>query len=378
MRQIYLDFNATTPVAPSVQEAMLPFFGEHFGDPAGGHALGRACQEAIEDARSRLADALGADPDEIVFTSGGTEAANLAVKGVLMGPDRPLGGHLVVSAVEHPAVAATAHALERLGCDVSIVACDAQGRVDPHQVEAALRPDTALVCLMHANHEIGTIQPIEQVARLCQARDVLLFTDAAQSVGKIVTRVDQLQVDLLALSGHKFYGPKGVGALYVRRGTALEPLLHGGGHEGGLRSGAENVPAIVALGKAAALTTKCVDESVERLGSLRDRLLDRLQAEIGPRLTFNGHPVERLPNTLSVNFPGVSAGELLLRVPELCASTGSAAHFGGKNASPTLAAIGLPPDVSRGTVRLSLGWSTSQEQIDRAASLLTAAWEDLH
>ena len=377
MRHIYLDYNATTPVAPSVQEAMLPFFGELYGNPSSDHALGRACQEAIEDARSEVAELLGCDREEVVFTSCGTEANNLALKGVLLRRKPVQGGHVVISALEHPAVVEPALFLRRLGYGMTIVGCDRHGLVDPDAVEAAIRPETMLVSIMHANNEIGTIQPIRQIAQRCHQRQILVHTDAAQTVGKIRTNVDELDVDLLSFTAHKFYGPKGIGGLYVRRGTALESLLHGAGHESGLRAGTENVPYIVGLGKAASLVRQSLDKSVERLESLRDRLYLGLRDAIGARLSVNGLRAPRLPTTLSVNFPDVLARELLARIPELCASTGAACHSGVTNVSATLAAIGLKPEIARGTVRLSVGWYTSEEEIDRAVSLLAGVWEGL-
>ena len=375
MRSIYLDYNATTPIAPAVQEAMLPFLAEHFGNPSSHHALGRACHEAVEDARSRVGRLLGADREEIVFTSGGTESNNLAIKGVALRHAPAGSGHLVISAVEHPAVFEPARYLESLGYGLTIVGCNRQGVVDPAAIAAAIRSDTVLVSVMHANNEIGTVQPIRQIAAVCQARNVLLHTDAAQTVGKIPTRARELGVDLLSVAGHKMYAPKGIGALYVRRGVPLEPLLHGAGHEGGLRAGSENVPHLVALGQAATLAEAHLDEAAERSSSLRNRLERLLRDGIGQSLTVNAATAQRLPNTLSVNFPDVRGSALLRRIPELCVSTGSACHSGSDHLSPTLAAIGLTPARARGTVRLSVGWYTTEEEIDRAASLLLAAWE---
>ena len=375
MQWIYLDYNATTPIAPAVQEAMLPFLAEHFGNPSSAHALGRACHEAVEDARARVARLLGADADEIIFTSGGTESNNLALKGIAMSRAPAGTGHIVISAIEHPSVAEPAAYLESLGYGLSIVGCGRDGLVDPAEIEAAIRSDTVLVSIMHANNEIGTVQPIHEIADVCRVRGVLLHTDAAQTVGKIPTRVGELGVDLLTVAGHKMYAPKGVGALYVRRGIALEPILHGAGHEGGLRAGTENVPHIVGLGHAASLTEKPLARPSDHLATLRDRLARRLQEGVGKELSINGAQSPRLPNTLSVNFPGVSGHVLLRRIPELCASTGSACHSGSDNLSPTLHAIGLSPATARGTVRLSVGWYTTEEEVDRAANLLLAAWE---
>lgn len=377
MRWIYLDYNATTPIAPSVQEAMLPYLAERYGDPASNHVLGRLCQEAIEDARSQVASLIGADRDEIVFTSGGTEANNLAIKGVLMRHAPSGGGHLILSALEHAAAVEPARFLERLGYDLTIVPCSAQGVVDPQAIFAAIRPDTLLVSVLHANHEIGTLQPIRDISQVCQERGILLHTDAAQTVGRIRTLVDELEVDLLSISGHKLYAPKGVGALFVRRGVALEPVLHGAGHEGGLRAGTENVLSIVALGRAAVLAGKSLDEAGQRLQALRDRLLQQLRDVIGDSLTVHGEAVERLPNTLSVRFPGVAGVDLLARIPELCAAAGAARQEQTSAMSPTLAAMGLSMRDAQSTVRFSVGWYTTEDEIDRAASLLIAAWEDL-
>jgi cysteine desulfurase len=377
MRQIYLDYNATTPIAPSVQEAMLPFLTEHYGNPSSSHSLGRACYEAIEDSRDRVASLLGADRDEIVFTGGGTESNNLALKGIMMARAPVFDGHLVISALEHPAIAEPARYLEKLGCRVSVVNCNRHGVVEPEAVAAVLKPDTKLVSIMHANNEIGTIQPLKAISEVCRSRNILFHTDAAQSVGKIRTHVEELGVDMLTMAGHKFYGPKGVGALYVRQGVALEPYTHGAAHESGLRPGTENTAFIVALGHACFLAGKAVEDVSDRMADLRDRLAQALQAVIGSDLIIHGAQAPRLPNTLSVNFPDVTGGELLARIPEVCASTGSACHANTTKLSATLAAIRLSPDQARGTVRLSVGWYTSEEDVDRAAELLIGAWESL-
>jgi cysteine desulfurase len=335
------------------------------------------CQEAMEDARGQLALLIGADRDEIIFTSGGTEANNLALKGLMLKHAPSGGGHLVISAIEHVAVVEPARFLERIGYDVTVIPCNRQGIVDPSLVAAAIRDDTLLVSVMHANNEIGTIQPLREIATLCHERDILVHTDAAQSLGKLRVNVDELEVDLLSIAGHKLYAPKGVGALFVRRGIALEPVLHGAGHEGGLRAGTENVAAIVGLGRAAVLAGKSLDESTARLEVLRDRLLERLRTEIGPELMIHGEFAPRLSNTLSVSFPKIAGEELLARLPEICASTGAACHPHASGMSPTLAAIGLATQDARGTVRFSVGWYTTEEEIDRAADMLIAAWEDL-
>jgi cysteine desulfurase len=377
MRTIYLDYNATTPVAPEVRQAMAPFFTDHFGNPSSSHVLGRAAREAIEDARAKVARLLGAESDEVYFTSGGTESNNLALCGVMLRDGPPFRGHLIVSAFEHPSVAEPARFLRRLGFEVTIIPCTRDGLVDVDSVRRAVRPETRLVSVMHANNEIGTVQPLREISAVCRAHNILFHTDASQSIGKIPCNVFQLGVDLLTIAGHKVYAPKGIGALYVRRGTPIGPFLHGAGHERGLRPGTENTPYIVGLGCAAQLAQQRLDESGERLGRLRDRLLDHLRSAIGESLRVNGESSPRLPNTLSVVFPRVAAADMLQRAVELCASTGAACHSTAAGMSATLAAIGLTLQQAKGTMRLSLGWYTSQEDVDHAASLLIDAWESL-
>ncbi|MCP3695330.1 MAG: cysteine desulfurase [Planctomycetaceae bacterium] len=376
MKKIYLDYNATTPVAPSVVDSMQPFFTEHFGNPSSGYSLGRAAAEAIEDGRSKVASLLGCDLEEIIFTSGGTEANHLAICGTLFRVGPAAAGHMVISSIEHPAVTEPARFLERLGYGLTVVECDSNGYVHPSTVEAALQDDTRLVSIMHANNEVGTVQPIRQIAEICHGRDILVHTDASQSAGKIHSMVDELGVDMLTIAGHKLYGPKGVGALYVRSGVALEPFLRGGGQERGLRAGTENTPLIVGLGQAAYLSFNCLSETIPRLTELRDKLQNKLTDGI-PGLVVHAEKVERLPNTLSVSFPGTSGQEMLRRVPEMCASTGSACHSGSEMQSVTLTAMRVDLEIIRGTVRLSLGWNTSEEDLDRAANLLLDAWEML-
>jgi cysteine desulfurase len=383
MRAIYLDYNATTPIAPRVQQAMLPFLAEHFGNPSSGHALGRAAHAAVEDARSQVAALLGARADEIVFTSGGTESNNLAMLGLALprlvaarGTSRS-PGHLIVSAIEHPAVAEPAKLLESLGLAVSVVGVSREGMVDPAQVAAAMREETFLVSVMHANNEVGVLQPIAEIARIAHAHGAMVHTDAAQSVGKVATLVDKLGVDLLTIAGHKVYAPKGIGALYVRRTTKLAPALRGAGHERGLRPGTENVPYIVGLGEACDVARAGLGNAGGRMAMLRDRLLAALQRGIDTALTVNGASAPRLPNTLSVNFPGVAGADLLRAADKVCASTGSACHTGASQLSPTLAAMGVPPELGAGCVRLSLGWYTAEDDVDAAAELLLDAWERL-
>ncbi|MHB8900549.1 MAG: cysteine desulfurase family protein [Thermoguttaceae bacterium] len=375
MRSIYLDYNATTPIAPSVQEAMLPFLAEHFGDPASHHAVGRAAQEAMDDARHQVATLLAVDRGEIVFTSGGTESNNLALLGMAgrLAPD--CRGHVVITALEHVSVAATAAHLRGLGFELTVVGCSRDGVVDPQAIEDVLRSDTRLVSAVHANHHLGSVQPVRQIAHLCRQRGILVHCDAAQTVGKIPVRPKELGVDLLSLSGHKMYAPKGIGALYVRRGLDPVPLLHGSADEAGLRPGTPNVSHSVALGQAAALTLAQLDQAAQRMELLRNRLESQLAGGFGERLLILAGRAERLPNTLTVSFPGITGNELLRKVPEICAATDSASHGGFRAAWPALSAVGLSLAQAQGTVRLSVGWYTTEEEVDRAASLLLSAWD---
>ncbi|MCZ7566092.1 MAG: cysteine desulfurase [Burkholderiales bacterium] len=374
---VYLDYNATTPVAPEVADAIGPFLREHFGNPSSAHPYGRRAAAAVDAARAQVAALVGATDDEIVFTGCATEANNLALCGVARALAPTGKRHLVISAVEHPAVQAPAMHLREAGWAVSIVAVDAAGQVDPAAVAAAVRADTALVSIMHANNEIGTIQPIAEIARRVRSRGVLVHTDAAQSPGKIPVRVDALGADLLTLAGHKFYATKGVGALYVRRGTPLAPVAFGAGQERGLRPGTENVPAIVGLGEAARLAAERLDAAARRMQRLRDRLHAALEAGV-PGLRLNGHRVERLPNTLNVSFPRV-AGETLLAAAsaDVAASVGSACHAGSHAPSGVLAALGADLARATGAVRLSVGAYTVDAEVERAARALVEAWQRL-
>lgn len=376
MRRIYLDYNATTPVAAEVREAMQGFLAEHFGNPSSDHSLGRACSEAISDAREQVAGLIGADADEVLFTSGGTESNNAALKGVFLGDLSFLQGHLVISAIEHPATASPASYLSAHGVDVSVVPCDGRGFVNPDDVLAVLRPDTKLVSIMLANNEVGAIQPIAEVASLCRDHGVLVHTDAAQAVGKIHVDVSQLGVDMLSIAGHKLYAPKGVGALYVRDSVDLTPLLHGAAHERGLRAGTENTPYIVGLGRAAKLAAARLAENAFD-SARRDWLWAALQSAAPESLMLNCDLDSSLPNTLSVCFTGVSGNALLTATPEICASTGAACHSGSTSGSATLTAMGVTPETALGTVRLSTGIYTSDEDIEKAANLLCEAYQRL-
>ncbi len=373
---IYLDHNATTPVAPEVFDAMLPWLREHFGNPSSSHAYGRRAAQAVAQARAQVAGLIGAQPQEIVFTGCATEANNLALLGMARAAS-PSRRHLVISSIEHPAVAAPATALQDQGWEVTVVGVDGFGRTSAAEVAQALRPDTALVSVMHANNEVGTVQPITEIAAITRHRNILLHTDAAQSVGKLAVNVDALGVDLLTIAGHKFGAPKGIGALYVRSGTPIRAILHGADQEQGLRPGTENVALIAALGAASALAAADLSDHSDRLRALRDRLHERLAVGI-PALQLNGHPGHRLPNTLHVSFPGVSGRALLVdAVRTVAASLGSACHSQHDAVSGVLAAMGINATRANGAVRLSVGRSTSTDDIDRAATTLVTSWSRL-
>ncbi|WP_340644960.1 cysteine desulfurase family protein [Phenylobacterium sp.] len=360
MDRIYLDFNASTPVDPRVAAVMRPLLETAHGNPSSPHWAGGPARDAVERARAKVSGLLGAEPDEIVFTSGGSEANNLALKGVFFA-HRHRGDHIVTSAAEHPATLEVCAFLERMGGQVTYIPVDRQGRVDPDDLARAITARTLLVTLMHANNETGTLQPIEACARIARDRGVLFHTDAAQSVGKVATEVNRLGVDLLSIAGHKLYAPKGVGALYVRRGTTLEPLIHGAGHEAGRRAGTESALLTAALGEACALASDLAP--MRGVQDLRDALWADLQKHFGNRVMLNGHPEHRLPNTLNVGFVGLVGTDILARLPEVAASTGSACHAGLVELSPTLRAMGVPPEVGMGAIRFSLGRGTTSAEI---------------
>ncbi len=373
MRRIYLDYNASTPIDAKVAAAMRPFLEDHFGNPSSGHWAATGAKDALESARGQVAAMLGCHSDEIVFTSGGSEANNLALKGVFFA-HRDKGNHIVTTRIEHPAIIAPCRFLERLGAEATCLPVDGTGRVDPDDVRAAITPRTILVSIMHANNEVGTIQPIQECARIAHEHGVLFHTDAAQSVGKIPTDVDELGVDLLSVAGHKLYAPKGVGALFVRRGVSIEPLLHGAGHEGGRRAGTESALLAVGLGKACELAQDLTQ--MEQVRALRDRFWQMLQKQFAGLVVLNGHPVHRLPNTLNVAFVGRIGAEILARLDGVAASTGSACHAGRIELSPVLEAMGVAPKVGMGAIRFSLGRGTTSDEIglvvERLASMLAA------
>jgi cysteine desulfurase len=377
---IYLDHHATTPVDPRVLEAMLPFFSQDFGNPSSQtHAYGWRAEAAVEDARERLARCIGAaDPREIVFTSGTTESDNLALKGVARA-GRRRGDHLVTVATEHPAVLDASAALEAEGFRVTFLPVDADGLVDPDQVARALTEHTLLVSVMAANSEIGVLQPLEAIGRICRERGVLLHSDAAQAVGKIPLDVRALGVDLLSFCAHKLYGPKGVGALYVRRDrprVALEPLLHGGGHELGRRSGTLAVPLIVGFARAVEICLAELPAESKRLAGLRDQLWSRLAGEL-EGLRLNGHPERRLPGNLNVCFPGTEADAILVGLREVALSTGSACASGSGEPSHVLRALGLSEAQARSAVRFGIGRGNTAEELSLVAERLVPLVRDL-
>jgi cysteine desulfurase len=359
--RIYLDYNASTPIDPAVATAMRPFLEEAFGNPSSGHWASTPAKAALERARGQVATLLGSAPDEIVFTSGGSEANNLAVKGTFFAL-REKGEHIITTAVEHPALLAPCRFLERLGATVTYLPVDPAGRVDPDAVRRAITPRTVLISVMHANNEVGTIQPIAEISAIAREHGIRIHTDAAQSVGKIPTRVATLGVDLLTIAGHKLYAPKGVGALYVRGGFELEPLIHGAGHEQGRRAGTESALLAAGLGAACILAQDL--GPMERVQALRDRFWRALQDRFGDRIVLNGHPAHRLPNTLNVSFVGMIGAKVLAGLDGVAASTGSACHSGRVELSPVLAAMGVPDKIGMGAVRFSLGRQTTDAEVD--------------
>jgi cysteine desulfurase len=376
IRPIYLDYNGTTPHDPEVIAAMRPFLEEEFGNPSSGHLYAVKPRQALNNARRQVAGLLNCAPDEIVFTSGGTEANNWAIIGSARAL-RNRGRHIVTSAFEHPAVLAVCGFLEKEGYEVTTLPVGEHGVVDVADAEAALRPDTILLTLMHANNEVGTLQPIAEIAARARARGIRVHTDAAQSAGKVPVDVATLGVDLLSLAGHKLYAPKGVGALYVRRGVALEAFMHGAGQEAGRRAGTENILEIVGLGKACEIAARDLEKNSRHLLSMRDRLHEAIAAGIG-NVRLNGRPDARLPNTLSLSFRNLEANRILEAIGlEVAASAGAACHADRVEISHVLKAMGVPLEWAKGTLRLTTGRMTTAEQIDRAARVICTAVKEL-
>lgn len=374
---IYLDYNATTPVDPAVVEAMLPYLTTHFGNPSSLHRYGYSMHNVSEMARAQVAKLLGCSPAEITFTGGGSESDNLAIRGTALAL-RERGNHIITQVTEHPAVLNTCQALERLhGFRVTYIPVDAYGRVNPADIEAAIDDSTVLITVMHANNETGTLQPVAEIARLAHKYGVAMHTDAAQSVGKIATLVDDLGVDLLTIAGHKLYAPKGIGALYTRFDVQLEPVIYGGGQEAGRRAGTENVAYMVGLGAACELAREHLAESHTRLRTLRQKLHQLLDAALPGRVHLNGHETERLPNTLNVSIDGIVGEEVLAATPEIAASTGSACHEDSTDPSPVLMAMGFTRARALGALRLTLGRWTTEDDIEQAARLLAKTVDSL-
>jgi cysteine desulfurase len=370
-KPIYLDYNATTPIDPEVGEAMLPYLKEHFGNPSSSHWFGIQTKKAVQTARKQVAEFLDCLPDEVIFTSGGSESNNYAIKGFAFA-NRNKGNHIITSRIEHPAVIEVCRYLETAGFEVTYLPVDEFGSVDMALLEEAIRPQTILISIMHANNEVGTIQLVSEISELAHRRGIIMHTDAAQSCGKIPAQVSELGVDLLSLAGHKLYGPKGIGALYVRHGTQLEKLIHGADHEQDRRAGTENVLEIVGLGKACEMAGRDLEKNASHMRIMRDRLENGLKQKLD-NLKLNGHPEKRLPNTLSFGFRGIEANTLLSEIEEVAASPGAACHTDKVDVSHVLEAMKIPLEYAMGTVRFSTGRKTTAEEIDKAIDIVAQA-----
>lgn len=376
-KPIYLDYNATTPIDPKVFESMLPFLQRNFGNPSSSHVFGRIPKEALEKSREQVAPLIGANVDEVIFTSGGTESDNHAIIGTALA-NRERGKHIITSIIEHPAVLETCRYLERLGFRITYLPVDEYGLVDPEDVQAAIKDDTILITIMHANNEVGTIEPIEEIGEIAKKREITFHTDAAQSCGKIEVNVKKLQVDLLTIAGHKIYAPKGVGALYFRKGTAIDNFVHGARQEMGRRAGTENIPYIVGLGIACDIAKDVLPEFSRDVRMLRDSLYKNLLEGIGGEyIKLNGHPERRLPNTLNVSILGTVGEMLLSSINEIAASTAAACHSGSFEPSKVLLALGLSKEEALGALRLSLGRGTTKEDMVTASRLIVENANDI-
>ena len=368
MSRIYLDYNASTPIAPKVLEAMMPYLTSKFGNPSSSHSFGVECKASIEHAREQVAKLLGCEASEIVFTSGATESNNMVVKGIAKAAGK--GKHFITSQIEHPAVLEPCRHIERFGYKVTYLPVDRDGLVDPEVLAKAITPETALVSIMHSNNEVGTIQDIASLAKIASSRGVPFHTDAAQSVGKIPCRVKDLGVDFLTVAGHKFYAPKGVGALYIRKGGKLPPMMHGAGHEHGMRPGTENLASVVGLGAACELAMPLLESEGSRQKKLGQQLFDGLK-KAGLKVHLNGHPDRKLPNTWNISFEGHDAAAVMEALgKDIAVSPGAACHGDTVNASHVLVAMGVPDKLSRGAIRFSLGRETKEGEIDRVLEVL--------
>ena len=371
-RPIYLDYNASTPHDPEVISAMHPYLEEYFGNPSSSHWNGVQAKNAIENARRQVASLLNCEPDEIVFTSGGTESNNYAIKGIAFA-HRDKGNHIITTQIEHPAVTEVCNFLEENGFKITYLPVDEFGLVSVSDVEKAITPQTILITIMHANNEVGTVQSIEQISKIARKHSIVFHTDAAQSIGKIPTDVNTLGVDLLSIAGHKLYAPKGIGALYIREGVQLEKFMHGAGHEQGRRAGTENVLEIVGLGKACEIAKRDMDKNMSHMGAMRDILYDGLKEKC-EEIKLNGHPEKRLPNTLSVSFLGLDANAIISEIKDYVAvSAGAACHSGEIKISHVLKAMNVPVEWARGTIRFSTGRMTTGMEIDKAIDTVSQA-----
>jgi cysteine desulfurase len=375
MQLIYLDYNATTPIDPRVADAMLPFINEHFGNPSSTHFFGVTAKKGVEKARGQIAEMLHCGVEEVIFTSGGSESNNYAIKGVAYAY-RHKGNRIITSSIEHPAVLEVCYHLEKKGFQVTYLPVDKDGLVDPEQVERAITPMTILITVMHANNEVGTIEPIREIVEIAHRRGILVHTDAAQSVGKIPVHVDELGVDLLSIAGHKLYAPKGIGALYIRSGTTLEKLIHGAGHEMNWRAGTEDTIEIAGLGEACHIIDRHLEDFREHMKTMRDRLETGLLTRY-PDIRINGHPVRRLPNTSSVSFRSLEANTIISELSDIAVSAGAACHSDHVDVSPVISAMGVPLEYAMGTIRFSVGRNTSAAEIDRALERVAEVVEKL-
>jgi cysteine desulfurase len=373
MDTIYLDYNASTPVDPQVSEAMWPFVQQFYGNPSSVHVFGQRLKQAIDVSRNQLASLLDASASEFLFNSGASEANNTVLKGAACSLHSH-GNHIITSRMEHPSILNTCSFLEKQGISVTYVDVDGYAMVDPESVRKAITSRTILISIMHANNEVGTLQPISEISSIAREHGILLHSDAAQSVGKIPVSVQDLSVDLLSIAGHKLYAPKGIGALYKKSGVTIEPLIHGAGQESDFRSGTQNAAYIVALGKAAELAQHELAHPGYAVCALRDEFQQRLLERLGSRIVVNGHPHQRLPNTLHVSFRGITGVDLLARIPELATSTGAACHSGQVYLSPTLRAMGIDPELGAGSVRFSLGRFTTRDEILQTVELIERAF----
>jgi cysteine desulfurase len=368
---IYMDYNATTPIAEEVAQEMQSVISSNYGNPSSSHKLGIAAKRAVEESREKVAELIGCTTKEIIFTSGGSESNNMVIKGVAQSYKHK-GNHIITCITEHPAVLNPCRYLERIGYEVTYIGVDCHGFIRLSELEKALRPETILVTIMHSNNETGTIQPIKEVSKLCRRYEVLFHTDASQSVGKVPVNVKDLDVDFLTVAGHKLYAPKGIGALYIREGLYIEPLIHGAGHEFGKRAGTENVIFNAALGKACEIAKASLEGkelganslNIHEIKALTDYLFSMLKEGLKDKIILNGHPEKRLPNTLNISFPGYDGNELINKLGDVALSTGSACHSGQTAVSLVLQAMGVTEEAGRGAIRFSLGRYTTKKEVD--------------